>query len=140
MVVPSFCVIRQHYLGNYCEMPVNHYSICATNIRFRRFSKMLFARDLLESFVNYRHKKSYDIGPSSAFLSLIVPKLKLRKQKVLWHGAQNWWQYYKTFFSSSLTERRNKLENSSLTSFFQAVLLCAIKVRSSMGRLLELLV
>ncbi len=25
MVMPSFCVIKQHYLGNYCRMAVNYY-------------------------------------------------------------------------------------------------------------------
>jgi len=24
MVIPSFCVIKQHYLGNYCRMAVNY--------------------------------------------------------------------------------------------------------------------
>jgi hypothetical protein len=27
MVIPSFCVIKLHYLGNYCEMAVNYRSI-----------------------------------------------------------------------------------------------------------------
>jgi hypothetical protein len=25
MVIPSSCVIKQHYLGNYCRMPVNYH-------------------------------------------------------------------------------------------------------------------
>jgi hypothetical protein len=25
MVMPSFCVIKQHYLGNYCRMAVNYH-------------------------------------------------------------------------------------------------------------------
>ncbi len=30
MVIPSFCVIKQHYLGNYCRMAVNY----SRNIEF----------------------------------------------------------------------------------------------------------
>jgi hypothetical protein len=25
MVMPSFCIIKQHYLGNYCRMAVNYH-------------------------------------------------------------------------------------------------------------------
>jgi hypothetical protein len=25
VVIPSFCVIKQHYLGNYCRMAVNYH-------------------------------------------------------------------------------------------------------------------
>ncbi len=32
MVIPSFCVIKQHYLGNYYRMAVNYYDICVTNV------------------------------------------------------------------------------------------------------------
>jgi hypothetical protein len=32
MVIPSFCVIKQHYLGNYCGMAVTYHSICVTNV------------------------------------------------------------------------------------------------------------
>ncbi len=28
MVIPSFCVIKQHFLGNYCGMAVNYHGIC----------------------------------------------------------------------------------------------------------------
>jgi hypothetical protein len=32
MVIPSFCVIKQHYLGNYCRLAVNYRGICVTNV------------------------------------------------------------------------------------------------------------
>ncbi len=32
MVIPSFCVIKQHYLGNHCRMAVNYHGICVTNV------------------------------------------------------------------------------------------------------------
>jgi hypothetical protein len=32
MVIPSFCVIKQHYLGNCCGMAVNYQGICGTNV------------------------------------------------------------------------------------------------------------
>ncbi len=32
MVLPSFCVIKQHFLGNYCGMAVNYHSIVVTNV------------------------------------------------------------------------------------------------------------
>jgi hypothetical protein len=32
MVMPSFCVINQNYLGNYCGMAVNYHGICVTNV------------------------------------------------------------------------------------------------------------
>ncbi len=32
MVIPSFCVIKQHYLGNYCRIAVNYCGICVTNV------------------------------------------------------------------------------------------------------------
>jgi hypothetical protein len=32
MVILSFCVIKQHYLGNYCRMAVNYRGICVTNV------------------------------------------------------------------------------------------------------------
>jgi hypothetical protein len=32
MVMPSFCVIKQHYIGNYCRMAINYCSICVTNV------------------------------------------------------------------------------------------------------------
>ncbi len=32
MVIPSFCVIKQHHLGNYCGMAVNYHGIYVTNI------------------------------------------------------------------------------------------------------------
>jgi hypothetical protein len=32
MVIPSFCVLKQHYLGNYCGMAVNYHGICVTNV------------------------------------------------------------------------------------------------------------
>jgi hypothetical protein len=32
MVIPSFCVIKQHYLGNYCRMAVNYRGICVINV------------------------------------------------------------------------------------------------------------
>ncbi len=32
MVIPSFCVIKQHYLGNYCRMAVNYCGMCVTNV------------------------------------------------------------------------------------------------------------
>jgi hypothetical protein len=31
-VVLSFCVIKQHYLGDYCRMEVNYCGICVTNV------------------------------------------------------------------------------------------------------------
>ncbi len=32
MVILSFCVIKQHYLGNYFRMMVNYHGICVTNV------------------------------------------------------------------------------------------------------------
>jgi hypothetical protein len=34
MVTPSICVIKEHYLGNYCRMAmaVNYHGICVTNV------------------------------------------------------------------------------------------------------------
>jgi hypothetical protein len=32
MVILSFCVINQHYVGNYCRMVVNYSGICVTNV------------------------------------------------------------------------------------------------------------
>jgi hypothetical protein len=32
MVIPSFCVIKQHYLGNYGRMAVNYCGISVTNV------------------------------------------------------------------------------------------------------------
>jgi hypothetical protein len=32
MVIPSFCVIKQHYLGNYSRMAINYRGICVTNV------------------------------------------------------------------------------------------------------------
>jgi hypothetical protein len=32
MVIPPFCVIKQHYLGNYCGMAVNYHGICIANV------------------------------------------------------------------------------------------------------------
>jgi hypothetical protein len=32
MVMLPFCVIKQHYLGNYCGMAVNYHGICITNV------------------------------------------------------------------------------------------------------------
>ncbi len=32
MVIPSFCVIKQHYLGNYGGMVVNYHGIYLTNV------------------------------------------------------------------------------------------------------------
>jgi len=32
IVTPSFCVIKQHYLGIYCGMAVNYHRICVTNV------------------------------------------------------------------------------------------------------------
>jgi hypothetical protein len=32
MVIPSFCVTNQHYLGNYWRMAVNYCGICVTNV------------------------------------------------------------------------------------------------------------
>ena len=32
MVMQSFCVIKQHNLGNYCRMAVNYCGICVTNV------------------------------------------------------------------------------------------------------------
>ena len=31
-VIPSFCVIKQHYLGDYSRMAVNYPGICVTNV------------------------------------------------------------------------------------------------------------
>ncbi len=31
IVIPSFCVIKQHYLGKYCRMAVNYCGICVNN-------------------------------------------------------------------------------------------------------------
>jgi len=30
-VIPAFCIIKQHYLGNYCGMAENYHGICVTN-------------------------------------------------------------------------------------------------------------
>jgi hypothetical protein len=40
MVILSFCVIKQHYLGNYCRMAVNYCGICVTNVKSIILSKM----------------------------------------------------------------------------------------------------
>jgi hypothetical protein len=32
MVILSFCVIKQLYLGNYCRKAVNYCGICVTNV------------------------------------------------------------------------------------------------------------
>ncbi len=32
MVIPAFCVIKQHYLGNYCGMAVKYHGIYLTNV------------------------------------------------------------------------------------------------------------
>ncbi len=32
MVIPSFCEIKKHYLGNYCGMAVNYWGICVINV------------------------------------------------------------------------------------------------------------
>jgi hypothetical protein len=32
MVILSFCVIKQHYSGNYCGMAENYHGICITNV------------------------------------------------------------------------------------------------------------
>jgi hypothetical protein len=32
MVIPSLCVLKQHYLGNYCRMAVNYRGICVFNV------------------------------------------------------------------------------------------------------------
>jgi hypothetical protein len=32
MAIPSFCVIKQHYFGNYCRVAVNYLGICVTNV------------------------------------------------------------------------------------------------------------
>jgi len=32
MVIQPFCVIKLHYIGNYCGMAVNYYGICITNV------------------------------------------------------------------------------------------------------------
>ena len=32
MVIVSFCVIKQHYLGNNCRMAVNYHGICVINV------------------------------------------------------------------------------------------------------------
>jgi hypothetical protein len=32
MVIPSFCVLKQHFLGNYCRMAVIYHRICVTNV------------------------------------------------------------------------------------------------------------
>ncbi len=32
MVILSFCVMKQHYLGHYCGMGVNYCGICVTNV------------------------------------------------------------------------------------------------------------
>jgi hypothetical protein len=31
-VIPSFCVIKLYYHGNYCEIAANYYGICVTNV------------------------------------------------------------------------------------------------------------
>jgi len=33
MVMLSFCIIKQHYLGNYCRMVVNYNGICVNNAK-----------------------------------------------------------------------------------------------------------
>ena len=32
MVLPSFCVIKQYYRGNYCRMAIDYCGICVTNV------------------------------------------------------------------------------------------------------------
>jgi hypothetical protein len=32
VVIWSFCVIKQHFLGNYCGMAVNYHGISVTNV------------------------------------------------------------------------------------------------------------
>jgi hypothetical protein len=32
MAIPSFCVIKQHYHGNYCRMGVYYRNICVTSV------------------------------------------------------------------------------------------------------------
>jgi len=32
IVIPSLCIIKMHYLGNYCGMAVNYQGMCVTNV------------------------------------------------------------------------------------------------------------
>jgi hypothetical protein len=38
MDIPSFCVIKQQYLGNCCRMAVNYCGICVTNVILAQFN------------------------------------------------------------------------------------------------------
>jgi hypothetical protein len=39
IVIPSFCVIKQHCLGNNCRMAVNYCDICVTNVMKHNLTK-----------------------------------------------------------------------------------------------------
>jgi hypothetical protein len=38
MVILSFWVIKQNYLGNYCGMAINYHGICVTNVIEHNFT------------------------------------------------------------------------------------------------------
>ncbi len=97
MVIPSFSVINQNYLGNYCGMAVNYHGICVTNVIKQNLTKngsnilrplnprksrvkitvVIYRCNLLQYFYNIRSrrdlrfKKFYNIGsrkPARLFL------------------------------------------------------------------------
>ena len=46
MVILSFCVIKQHYLGNDCGMAVNYHGICVTNI-IKLFTEVIYHHSMV---------------------------------------------------------------------------------------------
>jgi hypothetical protein len=80
MVIPSFCVINQNYLGNCCGMAVNYHGICVTNVI--KHNLTLNGRNILHHFNPRKSRVKFTVVIYHGIFITLAPGVDFTNQFV----------------------------------------------------------